>query len=57
MDTNMNTYKRELGQKWIRSNSGNTYLCPINALKGIENPTEEQLRALCVNESFDPHNQ
>ena len=57
MNTNMNTFKRELGHRWVKAESGNTYLCPINAMKGLDNPTEEDLRARCVNESFDPHNQ
>ncbi len=51
-----NSYKQSLGRKWIKGESGDTYICPINALAGIENPTEEQLRSLCVNESFDPQN-
>jgi hypothetical protein len=56
MEIKMNTYKRGLGVNWVKGESGNTYLCPIGALKGIDNPTEEQLRSLCVDESMDPQN-
>jgi uncharacterized protein (UPF0305 family) len=56
MEDEMNTYKRELSVKWIKAESGNTYLCPVKALERIENPTEEQLRTICVDESQDPQN-
>jgi hypothetical protein len=49
-------YKRALGVKWIKAASGTTYLCPAGAIDHIENPTEEQLKELCVNESLNPHN-
>ena len=44
------------GSQWYKSESGNTYICPTGALDGIENPTDEQLSRLCVNESNNPHN-
>lgn len=52
----MNEYKKRLGHEWIKSESGETWICPIGAMKGIENPTEEQLSRLCVNESYNPEN-
>ena len=57
MDINLNSYKRDLGMRWIEAESGTTYLCPANAIAGIDNPTEDQLRSLCVDESMNPHNQ
>jgi len=42
--------------KWIKSSSGSTYLCPVDAMRGIDNPTEEQLRSLGVDESLNPQN-
>lgn len=56
MTSEFNSYKKKLGHNWVKSDSGNTYLCPIGALKGIDNPSEEQLRKLCVNESMNPDN-
>jgi hypothetical protein len=51
-----NEFKQELGVKWIKSESGNTYLCPVESLKRLQNPTEEQLRMICVDESMNPQN-
>lgn len=48
--------KKELSVKWIKSDSGNTYLCPVSALNRLENPTEEQLKLICVDESENPQN-
>ena len=47
-------YKKELSVKWIKAKSGNTYLCPVDAVKKIQNPTEEQLKLICVDESMNP---
>lgn len=51
-----NTFKQELSVTWIKAESGNTYLCPVNALDRIQNPTEDQLRTICVDESTNPQN-
>jgi hypothetical protein len=56
MSDEMNQFKKEFSVKWIKANSGNTYLCPVNALDRIENPTEEQLKMICVEESANPQN-
>jgi hypothetical protein len=57
MSETLNEFKRELGVKWIKSDSGHTYLCPVESLKRLENPTEEQLKLICVDESLNPHNE
>jgi hypothetical protein len=57
MSDELSEFKRELGVKWIKAESGNTYLCPVAALKRLDNPTEDQLKMICVDESQDPHNQ
>ena len=49
-------FKRTLGVQWIKAESGNTYLCPVNALSRIEDPSEDQLRLICVDESENPQN-
>lgn len=49
--------KQELSVQWIKAESGNTYLCPVNSLKRLSNPNEDQLRMICVEESLSPHNQ
>jgi hypothetical protein len=48
--------KKELSVKWIKAESGNTYLCPVSALNRLDNPTEEQLKMICVDESDNPQN-
>jgi hypothetical protein len=52
--TDEKAYKKELSVKWIKAKSGNTYLCPVDAVKKINNPTEEQLKLICVDESQNP---
>ena len=47
-------FMHEVSVKWIKAKSGNTYLCPVNALSRIENPSEEQLRMICIDESLNP---
>ena len=51
-----NEFKKQLGVKWIKAESGNTYLCPVDALKRLENPSEDQLKIICVDESMNPEN-
>jgi hypothetical protein len=52
----MNEFKKELGVKWIKAESGTTYLCPVNALKRLEKQTEDNLKMICVEESHNPQN-
>jgi hypothetical protein len=54
MDEGKKIFKQELSVQWIKGESGNTYLCPVNALKRIQNPTEDQLKTICVDESQNP---
>ena len=56
MTTEPRIEKKELAVKWIKAESGNTYLCPVDALDRLENPTEEQLKMICVDESKNPQN-
>jgi hypothetical protein len=50
-------FKKQLNVKWVKGESGNTYLCPVDALNRLDNPTEAQLKTICVDESANPHNQ
>ena len=50
------TIKRELSLKWIKAESGNTYLCPVASLERLEQMTEEDLKKICVDESSNPQN-
>jgi mannose-6-phosphate isomerase-like protein (cupin superfamily) len=56
MESENKTFKQEINVKWIRANSGQSYLCPANALDRISNPTEEDLKRICVDESQNPQN-
>ncbi len=49
-------FKRQLNVKWVKAASGHTYLCPVDALNRFDNPTEEQLKTICVDESENPQN-
>ena len=49
-------FKQTLGVKWVKGASGNTYLCPVDALSRLVNPNEEQLKMICVDESENPQN-
>ena len=56
MSTNVADISRQ-SFKWIKSDSGSTYLCQVDAIRGLSSPTEEQLRSLCVDESLNPQNE
>ena len=56
MDEDRKIFKQELSVQWIKGASGTTYLCPVSALKRLQNPTEEQLKTICVDESENPEN-
>jgi hypothetical protein len=56
LDTN-EEFKRTIGVKWIKADSGNTYLCPVDALDRLDNPNEDQLKLICVDESQNPQNE
>ncbi len=48
--------KIEIGVQWIKAKSGNTYLCPVDSLRRLPDPTEDQLKLICVDESNNPQN-
>jgi hypothetical protein len=50
-------FKKTIGVKWIKAQSGNTYLCPVDALSRLDSPNEEDLKKICVDESDNPHNE
>ena len=56
MSSEASSFTRQSYQ-WVKSDAGSTYLCPIDAIRGVDNPTEEQLRSLCMDESLNPHNE
>lgn len=56
MSEKASQFKREVNVQWIKSETGNTYLCPVDALKRLDNPDEEDLKLICVDESDNPEN-
>jgi hypothetical protein len=50
-------FKQELGVKWVKAESGNTYLCPSASLNRLDNPSEDDLQMICVDESMNPQNE
>jgi hypothetical protein len=49
-------FKRTLGVKWVKGASGRTYLCPVDAYNRLDDPSEDQLKLICVDESENPQN-
>ena len=58
MADELKEFTKEIGVKWIKADSGTSYLCPMVAFKrlGTANPTEEELKKICVDESKNPQN-
>ena len=58
MTAELQGFKSEIGVKWIRAESGTSYLCPLVAFErlGSSNPDEADLKKICVDESLNPHN-
>lgn len=54
MNEETRTRKINLGINWVKSESGSTYLCPTG--QDFSGASEEKLRAHCVDESANPHN-
>lgn len=46
--------KINLGINWVKTDAGNTYLCPAG--EDFSGATQEELEARCVNESHNPQN-
>jgi hypothetical protein len=56
MTEEMKEFKKQLSVKWIKAKSGSTYLCPVDSLDRLNDPTEDQLKTICVEESDNPQN-
>ncbi|MEE4270560.1 MAG: hypothetical protein V2I67_02730 [Thermoanaerobaculales bacterium] len=54
MNDDIRSRKINLGINWIKSDSGSTYLCPAG--RNLTGASDEELRALCVEESSNPQN-
>ncbi len=56
MTRKQSEFKSSIGVKWVKGSSGNTYLCPAGSLTSPEEPSEEELKRICVDESSNPQN-
>ena len=56
MADDLKEFTKELNVQWVKGDSGNTYLCPVAALKRLDNPSEADLKTICVDESTNPQN-
>jgi hypothetical protein len=56
MTDELSPFKKELGVKWVKAESGTSYLCPLAALQRLDNPDENELKKICVDESQNPQN-
>lgn len=51
-----NEFKKELNVKWVKGDSGTSYLCPVESLNRLDKPGDEELQTICVDESDNPQN-
>ena len=56
MSKEKQTFKQAISMRWIKADSGNTYLCPLSAWNQLTSRSEEELSSLCVEESSNPQN-
>ena len=56
MDNQTKEFKRELSVKWVKGESGTSYLCPTESLKRLDKPNDKDLEKICVDESNNPQN-
>mgnify|MGYP003574563520 FL=1 len=56
MSDNLQEFKKEIGVKWVKADSGTSYLCPAGSFARLTNPTEAELKKICVDESQNPQN-
>ena len=47
-------FKSSIGVRWVKSESGNTYLCPSSSK--VDSSDESSLRSHCLDESENPQN-
>jgi len=52
---NQKAFRNAEPRIWVKADDGNTYICPLSAVKDRDNVTSEELEA-CVNESYNPQN-
>jgi len=55
MAEGLNGFTRKVSVKWIKAESGATYLCPVAVLDLIDGLSEDELRLICVEVPVDPH--
>ena len=56
MAEELKEFTKEIGVKWVRADSGTSYLCPVAALGRLNQPNETELKKICVDESQNPQN-
>lgn len=58
MADELKEFNKEIGVKWVKAESGTSYLCPVVAFSrlGSSSPKEEDLKRICVDESQNPQN-
>ena len=55
-DAKMTHYVSSNQRIWIKSDSGNVYICPANLDKSPNDMTEQELRQHCLDDSDRPDN-
>ena len=55
-DENVESIRERISLKWVRGESGTSYLCPVKSFDRLKDKGEENLKMICVDESDNPHN-
>ena len=56
MDNEYKEFKKNIGVRWVKGESGNTYLCPSALIDKVDSEDESQLKTICLDESENPQN-
>lgn len=52
MTSDLDGYGGEPDVRWVKTQSGENYLCPVAILEFIDELSEKDLKAICVSESL-----
>lgn len=52
MEAELNGFDEKVDAKWVKTESGEIYLCPVAILDFIDELSEKDLKSICVQESI-----
>ncbi|MHC4943788.1 MAG: hypothetical protein ACYTG7_12295 [Planctomycetota bacterium] len=51
-----NNHKAAKPMVWIKDSEGDTWICPVGAIKDLKGASRQELESACMNESENPQN-